>query len=279
MCDVLDIKVETEEEIKKYGIQLCNTYDFENLVLTRSEKGISVIDKNGNKSDYPAVKKDVIDVSGAGDTVVATIAILKASNYNMDDICNLANLAAGVVVSKFGTATVSLNELICSICETGEFKLQKIETLKYIVKDLKEKGKKIVFTNGCFDLFHVGHLHSFKEAKKHGDILIVAVNSDKSVKENKGDLRPIINENDRIDLICALDCVDYVVLMEDKNPSKLIEILQPDVSIKGEDWKDKFVPEKEVIESYGGHIEFIKLNKGHSTTKIIDKVIEVYGKK
>lgn len=278
LCDVLNVKIEKEDDIKEYGKVLCNKIGLDHLVLTRSEKGISTIDASGNKFDYPAVSKDVIDVSGAGDTVVATMALLLGLKYPLDQICQIANLAAGVVVSKFGTATVSQNELICSICDSGEFKLQDLDTLKYIVQDLKEKGKKVVFTNGCFDMLHVGHLASFKEAKKYGDVLIVAVNSDNSVKTNKGDLRPIIPEEDRIEMLCALEYIDYVVLMDDTNPVNIIQTLQPDVSIKGEDWKDKIVPEKPVIEAYGGEIKFIKLNPGHSTTKIIDKVIKAYGK-
>ena len=278
LSDVINEKIETEDDITVSGQNLCKKFDIDHLILTRSEKGISAIDKNGIKEDFPAIAKDVIDVSGAGDTVVATISLLLALNFSISDICKLANLAASVVVSKFGTATVSLNELICSIYTGGDYKVQSLNTLKYIVQDLKDKGKKIVFTNGCFDMLHVGHLSSFKEAKKYGDVLIVAVNSDNSVKLNKGDLRPIISEEDRLEMVAALECVDYVVLMDDKNPSNIIEALKPDYSIKGEDWKDKIVPEKAIIESYGGEIKFIKLNDGHSTSKIIEKIIKAYGK-
>ncbi len=144
---------------------------------------------------------------------------------------------------------------------------------------MKEKNKKIVFTNGCFDLFHAGHLDSFIEAKKFGDILIVAVNSDNSVKENKGDLRPIIPQADRMKLISNLEVVDYVILMNDKTPANIIKQLKPDVCVKGEDWKNKKVPERDIIESYGGKIEFIKFKKDISTSKIIDKIIKVYEKK
>lgn len=276
LCDVLNVKVETETDIEKYGIELCKKINLENLVLTRSEKGISLLTKNGTKQDYPAIAKDVIDVSGAGDTVVATISVLLGLNYSMNEICKIVNLAAGVVVSKFGTATVSLNELICSICDSGEFKLQDLNALKYIIQDLKDKGKKIVFTNGCFDLFHAGHLSSFKKAKKLGDILVVAVNTDNSVKENKGDLRPIISQQDRVEIICELECVDYVILMDDKTPVNIINTLKPDISAKGKDWENKMMPEKPIIESYGGKIEFIELEKDKSTTNIINKILKVY---
>lgn len=279
LCDIVNQKIDTEEDILKYGYGVCNDNDIKYLCLTRSEKGISLINKEHQKFDFPAIAKDVIDVSGAGDTVVATMSLLLALDFPMDEICKISNIAASVVVSKFGTSTVSLNELICNISKTGEFKYQDVDTIKYIVQDLKEKGKKIVFTNGCFDMLHVGHLSSFKKAREYGDILIVAVNSDSSVKTNKGDLRPIISQEDRIEMLCALEYIDYVILMEDKDPVNLIKIIQPDISIKGEDWKDKIVPEKPVIESYGGRIEFIELNNGKSTTNIINKVIKAYGKK
>lgn len=278
LYDVVNKKIENEDDILKFGYNICKENDIKFLCLTRSEKGISLVNKNKEKFDFPAIAKDVIDVSGAGDTVVATMSLLLALKFPMDEICKISNIAASVVVSKFGTSTVSLNELICNISKTGEFKYQDIDTIKYIVQDLKEKGKKIVFTNGCFDMLHVGHLSSFKKAREYGDILIVAVNSDSSVKTNKGDLRPIISQEDRIEMLCALEYIDYVVLMEDKDPVNLIKIIQPDISIKGEDWKDKIVPEKPVIESYGGRIEFIKLNQGKSTTNIIEKVIKAYGK-
>ena len=201
------------------------------------------------KKDFPAKAKDVIDVSGAGDTVVASISLLKTIDLNIDEICILANLAASVVVSKFGTSTLSLDELVSMINQSSNFKLLDISTAKYIVNDLKQKGKKIVCTNGCFDLLHVGHLASFKQAREYGDILIVIVNSDSSIKENKGDLRPIISEKDRIEMLCALEIVDYVILMNEKTPERIISIIQPDVTVKGEDWKNKEVPEKKIVES------------------------------
>ena len=279
LSDVSHSKIITEDDIKINGQKLCNEIKLQNLILTRSEKGISSIDKDGNKSDFPALAKEVIDVSGAGDTVVATIALLEGLKMPISEICKLANFAASVVVSKFGTATVSLNELICSITNSGEFKYQSIDTLKYIIEDYKDKGKKVVFTNGCFDMLHVGHITSFKEAREFGDVLVVAVNSDQSVKSNKGDKRPIIPENDRIEMICELECVDYVVKMDDKTPEKIIKYLEPDICVKGKDWENKDVPERKIIENYGGQIKFIELNKGHSTTEIINKILDVYGEK
>lgn len=275
--DVCQKNINTEKEIEKYGVEITHKFNFKNLVITRSENGISLIDGK-EKKDFPAKAKEVIDVSGAGDTVVSTIALLLTLNLKMEEVCILANLAASIVVSKFGTSTLSLDELVSTINQNSNFKLLDISTAKYVVNNLKQKDLKIVFTNGCFDLLHAGHLSSFKQAKKYGDILIVAVNSDDSVKKNKGDLRPIISEKDRIDMLCALEIVDFVILMNDKTPEKIISVIQPDVTVKGEDWKNKDVPEKKIVESYGGKMEFIKLEKGMSTTNIIDKIIKVYEK-
>ena len=277
LASVCNVKLENEEEIASRGGELCKEIELDYLALTRSEKGISLINQDGEKKDFPALAKEVIDVSGAGDTVVAVMALLLALHYEMDEICKIANIAASIVVSKFGTATVTINELICGVSKSGEFKYQDLNTMKYVVNDLKEKGNKVVFTNGCFDMLHIGHLQSFKEAREYGDVLIVAVNSDRSVKENKGDLRPIINEAARIEMVCALECVDYVVLLDEKTPEHIIKELEPDVCVKGEDWKNKKVPERDVIEGYGGKIEFVKLYEGYSTTKIIEKIMKAYG--
>lgn len=274
--DYLQYEVHGDTALTEAGFKLREDCGIGYLALTRSEKGITLFSE-GSREDFPALAKDVIDVTGAGDTVVATIATLMPLGFSMPDLCNLANQTASVVVSKFGAATCTLDELMATIEDTGEFKLISLDTAKYIVEDLKNKGKTVVFTNGCFDLIHAGHLYSFKYAKSLGDVLIVAVNSDASVKKNKGDQRPIINQDDRIKMICELECVDYVILMEDSNPVNIIKNIKPNISVKGEDWKNKNVPEQKILESYGGKIEFIPLYQGKSTTNIIEKILKVYG--
>lgn len=265
---------DTEEEITESGFKLKEDISLRYLMLTRSEKGISVFD-NGQKSDYPALEKDVVDVTGAGDTVVSVVSLGLAVGYNIGECSVLANLAASVVCSKFGAATLSMNELLECIMYSGEFKNIEPEVAVFIAENLREKGKKVVFTNGCFDLVHAGHISSFNQAKSFGDVLIVAVNSDASVKRIKGDKRPIVSEKNRIAMLCALECVDYVILMEDDNPVRLIEAIKPDITVKGKDWEGKYLPEREVVEAYGGEVRFIELEKGLSTTNIINKIIDV----
>ena len=265
---------DSEEIITKAGFELREDINLKYLMLTRSEKGISVFDEK-NKYDYPAVEKEVVDVTGAGDTVVSVVALALAVGYEIGDCCRLANLAASVVCSKFGAATLSMNELFECILYSGEFKLVKLDVAEFVAENLREKGKKIVFTNGCFDLVHAGHVSSFNQAKEMGDVLIVAINSDKSIKRIKGDKRPIVDENNRIKMLCALDCIDYVILMEDDNPIDIIKTIKPDITVKGKDWEDKFLPEREIVESYGGQVRFIKLEEGLSTTNIINKILEI----
>jgi D-beta-D-heptose 7-phosphate kinase/D-beta-D-heptose 1-phosphate adenosyltransferase len=264
-------KLETEEELRSVGSALRKDLGIENLAVTRSEKGITLFEET-DINDFPAISKDVIDVSGAGDTVVATMACLYGCGIDLQECCKLANIAASIVCSKFGTATLTLSELMEQIVNSGQFKYVKLESAKYIVESLKEKGKKIVFTNGCFDMLHAGHLSSFVQAREFGDILVVAVNSDRSVKAIKGDSRPIIDEKNRIEMLCALEMVDYVVLMDDNNPINIIKTLKPDVTVKGKDWENKELPERSIVESYGGTVKFIEMKGTLSTTNIIKKI-------
>lgn len=268
--------VETEAEILEAGTKLREVTCIKNLMVTRSEKGISLIQEGNVKKDFPAIEKDVIDVTGAGDTVVSIVATCMGAGYKVEESCVIANIAASVVCSKFGASTVSLNELISDIISSGEFKAVNLQAAKYILFSLKDKGKQIVFTNGCFDLIHAGHISSFLQAKAKGDVLVVAVNSDASVKQIKGDKRPIISQENRMKMLCGLECVDYVILMEDTNPTRIIETLQPDIVVKGKDWEGKEMPERAIISSYGGRMEFIDLEAGLSTTNIIKKISEVY---
>lgn len=270
-------EVENEDVLSEVGEELRKKIRLEYLMVTRSEKGISLLKNKTPKQDFPAIEKDVIDVTGAGDTVVSVIAVGMGVGYSMEECCIIANIAASIVCSKFGTATVSLNELINGIVNSGEFKEVELKVAKYIVSCFKEKGKKVVMTNGCFDLLHAGHISSFLQARKFGDVLIVAINSDDSVKKIKGDKRPIVSQENRVKMLCGLECVDYVVVMNETTPEKILQVLQPDIVVKGKDWEGKDIPEKPIIESYGGKMKFIDLEKGLSTTNIINKIIEVYG--
>ena len=274
LLNVYNSNDSSENIITKYGQALCEDLNLEYLVLTRSEKGISLFSKSKDITNFPVVKKDVIDVTGAGDTVVAMLSVSYSLGFSINDSCKLANIAASIVCSKSGAATLTVNELFDSINKSGEFKFIDVQSARYLSQMFKDRGKKVVFTNGCFDLLHAGHLSSLLQAKSFGDILIVAVNSDASIRRIKGEKRPIIDEKNRIALISSLECVDYVVLLEENTPIDLIRIIEPSISVKGRDWENKYIPEKEIIESYGGRMEFIDLKTGLSTTNIINKILD-----
>lgn len=272
------VDLRTDKDVAKAARLLKMENEIENLVISRSERGIMLLGKTGECMDFPTMAKEVIDVTGAGDTVVAMIAVSQAIGIGLEDACRLANTAAALVCSKFGAASVSRKELIQAWKSDTESTDYTLEKVKYSLQNERIQGKTIVFTNGCFDLLHAGHLASFRQAKQYGDILVVAVNSDASVRKIKGQGRPIIDEKNRIQMVSALECVDYVVLMEDENPTRIISELKPDIIVKGKDWDGKFMPERETIEAYGGKLRFIELEQGLSTTRIIHRVMECYDK-
>ena len=155
-------------------------------------------------------------------------------------------------------------------------KIKTKEEISAISEELKKQGKKVVTTNGVFDLLHIGHVRSFEKAKSFGDVLIVGINSDSSVKKIKGDKRPIISQNDRAEMLATLNVVDYIVIFEETTPNVILDAIKPSIHIKGKDWENKFCPEKELIEKNGGKMEFIDLIQGLSTTNIINKILECY---
>jgi D-beta-D-heptose 7-phosphate kinase/D-beta-D-heptose 1-phosphate adenosyltransferase len=190
-------------------------------------------------------------------------------------MCCLGNTAAGVAVAQHGVVTVSCEELEQALQSAGgPFKLKTLPQLKKIVQQLKEQGKKIVWTNGCFDILHVGHITYLMQAKKEGDVLIVGLNSDRSVRQIKGPGRPVINEQNRALVLSALECVDYILIFDEKSPLSIIKQLRPDVYAKGGDYTiDTLVqPERRFVENYGGRIALIPGVEGQSTTGIIHKV-------
>ena len=261
-----------EAGIEAAALRLCREHDLRYLICTRSEKGISVIDAVAEeKKDYSAVVKEVVDVTGAGDTVVASIALATGAGFAISECVQIANVAASIVISRFGAAQVSIKEL-SQVMEQPVKRSYDLDTVLEQIECLKDCGKRIVFTNGCFDLVHAGHISSFRQAKSFGDILVVGVNSDESVRRLKGQSRPIVDLKNRISLLSAIECVDFVVPFYEDTPQALIERVRPDVLVKGMDWKGKEVAGSEDVRSYGGRIEFIELEQGLSTTSIVHKI-------
>jgi D-beta-D-heptose 7-phosphate kinase/D-beta-D-heptose 1-phosphate adenosyltransferase len=245
------------------------------LVLTLSEQGMALIGPDGNRQ-IPALAREVFDVSGAGDTVIAAIAAGLASRLDPVDTVHLANLAAGAVVAKVGTATVSAEELHAAII--GESALEQAAkvgdadwTLQR-VRAWQAAGERVVFTNGCFDLLHAGHVTYLERARRYGHRLVVGLNTDRSVSALKGPSRPLIREDDRARVLAALASVDAVVLFDEDTPLALIEKLRPDVLAKGADYKEEDVVGAREVKSWGGQIVLVPLVENRSTTGIIRRM-------
>lgn len=240
-------------------------------VITLSEQGISIYEDS--VKIFPTVAREVFDVTGAGDTVLAALGFALACQKNINDAVNFANIAAGVVVKKLGSATSTLNEINEYISlirgSSTENRVKNQEEIKSICLDMKSKGKRIVFTNGCFDILHIGHIKYLEEAKKFGDILIVGINSDYSVKKLKGDKRPINHQDDRAHIIAALKPVDYVVIFDEETPYNLISILKPNTLVKGGDYKEKRVIGQDLVDE----LKIVNFVKDKSTTITISKIL------
>ena len=256
-------------------LALKNLKDFCNLsisLITLSEDGIAIFD-NEFKS-HPTFAREVFDVTGAGDTVIASLGYALAAGKDIDSAIFFANLAAGVVVGKIGSATTSFEEIIryesslrISDCDES---IRSLEDISGVINSLKMSNKKIIFTNGCFDILHVGHVKYLEKAKKLGDILIVGINSDNSVKKLKGDKRPINNLYDRSCVLASLNSVDFVIPFDEETPIKLIEAIVPDILVKGGDYKGKQV----VGEDIAKELVLIDFIEGKSTSKTILKIQE-----
>lgn len=267
LSEIIGYSVENEDlAIEKAGLEIKKRFDFKYLLVTRSEKGITFF---GDSIEHiRTIESEVFDVSGAGDTVVATIARGVSAGYSWIDSIELANKAAGIVVSKIGTEPITYSELEYSIQEFREENKIIENDLEKIINKIKENKRKIVFTNGCFDIIHKGHIKYLQEAKKLGDILIVGLNSDKSVKRLKGPERPVKNQDERATILSALEMVDYVIIFNDDTPYAILEKIKPNVLVKGGDYKIEDI----VGTEFSQETFVIPFIDGYSTSSTIRKI-------
>lgn len=241
-----------------------------NILITRSEMGVSFVSDIVTHANIET--SQVYDVTGAGDTCVSIFSLLNYLNLEVNYSLDLMNVAAKITVSKVGNYAPTFDEIKKEFLkEEFNYVLKKDEMLEKI-KILKQEKRKIVFTNGCFDILHKGHISYLQDAKKQGDILIVGLNSDNSVKRLKGDTRPIIDEDSRSFILSNLKAVDYVVIFNENTPCDLISILKPDIHVKGGDYKKDDLPETKIVEGYGGEVKILKFIDNHSTSKIVEKI-------
>jgi len=267
-------RVHGTEEPLNAAETMVREFDLEFLTATLSEKGIALV-RPGKIFTAPAVARKVFDVSGAGDTVIAVLSLCIASGLSPETAVQLANIAAGVVVGKVGTAPVERHELLAALSSEialhAQNKILGRHELARRVSLWKANNERVVFTNGCFDLLHVGHITLLEQARRYGDRLIVAVNSDASVRALKGPTRPIVGEHERVSVLAALAAIDAVVVFDEPTPLELIVAVKPDVIVKGGDYNAGSIVGAKEVESWGGQVRIVPLLEGHSTTRLIEK--------
>lgn len=272
--EVIVGKCENEQDIIQKGHQFLKDYDIDNILLTRGERGMTLIQKNKEEIHLPAHAKEVFDVTGAGDSVIAVLGSALGAGAKVEQAMSLANLAASIVVSKLGAASVSSAELQVTMSDHHpEAGIVNDEQLLLAITAQRMRGKRIVFTNGCFDILHAGHVTYLQQAKKLGDFLVVAVNQDASVKKLKGKGRPINNVQQRMAVLASLGMVDWVISFADDTPTRLLKYLKPDILVKGGDYQSvEEVVGHEVVTAYGGEVRILGVIKDVSTTLIIDRM-------
>jgi len=257
------------------GSRLLQTLQIENLLITCGKDGMVLFEKDRPPFKIRAEARQVFDVSGAGDTVLAVLGLALATGASFKAAAAVANTAAGIVVGKVGTATVSPKELADAVNPQGDVTVRKhksLSELAEIVGALKKQGKKVVLTNGCFDLLHAGHIRLFQASRQLGDVLIVALDDDDSVKKLKGAGRPVLLAQERVRILCALDSIDYVVVFGTAKLSGLIESLRPDILTKGSNYETAEVFGRDLVEKQGGRVALIKVNEEISSSRIIDAI-------
>ena len=262
------------EELFTAAEAMVPNLDLSYLTVTMSEKGIAVL-REKSRVVAPAVARQVFDVSGAGDTVVSIIALCICCGLPIENAVQLANLGAGIVVGKVGTVPVQKFELLAALSSDiglhASEKILPLERLLIRTAAWRSVGEKVVFTNGCFDLLHVGHITLLERARQEGDRLIVAINSDSSIRTLKGPPRPIVGERDRARVLAALGAVDAVIIFDDRTPLRLIDAVRPHVLVKGGDYTEATIVGADIIRSWGGRVKIVPTVEGFSTTKLIEK--------
>jgi D-beta-D-heptose 7-phosphate kinase/D-beta-D-heptose 1-phosphate adenosyltransferase len=262
-----------EQEIAAKGTALMAEHDLDALLITRGEQGMTLLRRDSAALHLPARAREVYDVTGAGDTVISVLAATLAAGEDLAQATALANLAAGIVVAKLGTATVSVPEIRRALHEDGvvERGVVSDEQLLAAVEQARGRGETVVMTNGCFDILHAGHVAYLQEARRLGERLIIAVNDDDSVRRLKGATRPINSLDHRMAVLAALQCVDWVVPFAEDTPRDVICRVRPDYLVKGGDYRPEQVAGYDCVTAGGGQVKILDYHAGHSTSRIIER--------
>ncbi len=264
----------SEKELVQKGQELMAELELGALLITRSEHGMTLLRAGKPEAHFPARAREVFDVTGAGDTVISVLAAAVAAGSTLPQAAALANIAAGIVVAKLGTASVSMPELRREVnrelgAERGALSR---EQLLLAIADAKAHGERIVFTNGCFDILHAGHVGYLEDARKQGDRLVLAINGDASVTRLKGEGRPINPVDRRMAVLAGLEAVDWVVSFDEDTPEDLIRAIKPDVLVKGGDYSLEQVVGAPIVHEYGGEVKVLAFLDNCSTTAIVEKI-------
>ena len=269
-CIGLDL-INEDEAIIQAAQEAMSTYAVRNIVVTRSEKGLTYVGRGLVLSDQ-ATAREVFDVSGAGDTMAATFMSAVAGKLVLEDCLQVANLAAGIVVGKVGTQPITRAELLESLQLANNnpicAKIASWEQAQLLIKNWQQQGKKVIFTNGCFDILHIGHANYLAQARNLGDKLVVGLNADSSVRALKGATRPLVDEEARAGLLASLACVDMVVLFTEQTPEQLLSVLRPDVLVKGGDYQLEQVLGREYVQE----VALLDFTVGYSTSNLVEKI-------
>jgi len=267
-------EIKTIEDAARAAKQLVQKLKLESIVITLDKEG-AYLHSPDSSEHVPTRPRNVYDVTGAGDTVLATLALTLAAGCDYKTAVQLSNIAGGIEVEKFGGATVTIDEVITEIAylnRGSEGKIRSLDSLPAELNWRRKKNQKVVFTNGCFDVIHRGHIEFLKFCKQQGDVVVVGLNSDKSVKIIKGPERPIHNQLDRAAVLAAMETVDYITIFDEPDPLKTVEKVKPDILVKGQDWEKKGVIGADFVKSYGGSVVLAPLVEGKSSTLVIEKM-------
>lgn len=262
--------IKDNNSLKNAILKLKNQFKLNVALITLSEDGVAIYDKS--LRIHPTTAREVYDVTGAGDTILASLGYALSCNIGIDEAVKFANLASGVVVGKIGSAVATIEEIIeyeSSLNKSNSNgHIKNWDEISFIVNSLREKERKIIFTNGCFDIVHIGHIKYLEKAKSFGDVLILGLNSDNSIRKLKGQNRPINIQNDRAYILAALEVVDYVVIFEEETPYELINLIKPDVLVKGGDYKGKDV----IGQNIAKELKIVKFFDGKSSSETIKRI-------
>jgi D-beta-D-heptose 7-phosphate kinase/D-beta-D-heptose 1-phosphate adenosyltransferase len=258
--------------IAEVARKLARDADLDAIVVTLGEHGMLVVPRDGGEVPIPATRRPVFDVTGAGDTAIAVLAVGLAAGATLPDAATIANAAAGRTVSEIGAVAVEREEIVAALWPSGVQPVLDRAALAERAESWRRSGQRVVFTNGCYDLLHAGHLALLHRAAVLGDVLVVAINSDASVRRLKGPERPLVPETERAAMLAALDCVDAVTVFDEDTPLEAIRCVRPDVLVKGADYKVDEVVGRELVESYGGHVELLPLVPDRSTSSLVERI-------